>query len=343
MLSRVSGLRGYAEIVEGLMRTKCVVEPVTDRAHWDELFSRVEQPHLPQSWAFGEAVEATVGRRPQRPQRLLDVGGWRARRIVFERNGEPVAICQLLEKSLAGLRVAALVDRGPLMLDADPSEEVVRDVYQTLRRARRYFGGLLILVPPLPEGTATSRLLGELGFRPRRVGGYRSTRVDLRPGEEGMLNNLRTNWRRNLKSGQRSRAVISQSNAPKDMAWMVDRHIQNMRERGFDFPAAALVQALYDAAPDDFRIFRAAVDGEFIAGMCTYRFGQVGEYYVGWVSEAGRKTNVNNVLFWQAALDLRSRGCHWLDLSGMRAGATEPFKTGMGGTEYQFTHNWLAY
>lgn len=34
----------YAEIVEGLMRTKCVVEPVTDRAHWDELFSRVEQP-----------------------------------------------------------------------------------------------------------------------------------------------------------------------------------------------------------------------------------------------------------------------------------------------------------
>ena len=325
------------------MGNKCGIEPVTDAAQWEALFSRVPQPHLPQAWAFGEAVHSTVGRRPQRPQRLLDVGGWRPRRIVFRRDGEPVAVCQILEKSLAGVCVAAIVDRGPLMLGVDPSDEMVRDVYQTLRRARRYFGVLLILVPPLIEGPQTSQLLSESGFRPRHTGGYRSTRVDLTPDEEGMRKNLNSNWRRNLRSGERSGAVITSSNASEDMDWMVDRHIQNMREKGFDFPAAALVRAFFEADPKEFRIFRAAIDGEFIAGMATYKFGQVGEYYVGWVSEAGRKANVNNALFWQAALDLRSRGCHGFDLSGMRAGATEPFKTGMGGTEYQFTHNWLAY
>lgn len=72
------------------------------------------------------------------------------------------------------------------------------------------------------------------------------------------------------------------------------------------------MQALYDAAPDDFGIFRAAVDGEFIAGMCTYRFGQVGEYYVGWVSKRGARRTSTTFCSGGAALDLRSRGCHWI-------------------------------
>lgn len=316
------------------------VRAVADRDEWDALFARVAQPHLPQSWAFGEATRNAVDWRLRR--RPLDAGGWRPRRLVFERQGSPIAICQLLEKPLAGVRWAALADRGPLFLDPEPSTETTRDVYRALRKARRYFGLVLILVPPLLEDPGNSHLLTEAGFRPRYVGGFRSTRVDLTLDEDAMFKKLKSKWRNQFRSGLKSNPSITFSSSPTDTEWMIDRHIENMQDKGFNAPEPALVRALYEAAPENFFVGRAILDDEPVAGLAAVTFGQAGEYYIGWVSETARKKNVNNVLFWETALELRRRGCHTFDLGGMRAGATEPFKTGMGGNEYQLIHNWLA-
>ena len=124
---------------------------------------------------------------------------------------------------------------------------------------------------------------------------------------------------------------------------MIQRHIQNMVERNFGSPDPDFVRALYNAAPEDFLVCRAVIDGESAAGLAVFRFGQAAEYFIGWVSEVGRRANVNNVAFWQTALELRRRGCRSFDLGGMRAGATEPYKTGMGGSEYQLVNNWLSF
>lgn len=319
----------------------CTIETVTDRGDWEALFSRVESPHLPQSWAYGEAVQASTNW--QLRHRPLDVGGWRPRRLVFERHGAPVAMCQLIEKPLAGLRWAAVVDRGPIFLDSEPSEEVLRDVYSTLRRARRYFGLVLILVPTLLDEPRNYRLLREAGYLPRKIGGYNSFRVDLRLSEEDMFGKLTSRWRRQLRTGMRTGASITFSSSPEDAEWMIDRHIQNMKEKGFDSPEPALVRALYAASPDDFLVGRAVLDGESLAGLAAVKFGLGSDYYIGWVSELGRKKNINSFLFWETALELRRRGCHLFDLGGLRAGATEPFKRGMGGDSYQTIHNWLAF
>ncbi len=316
----------------------CVVKPVIDEARWNALFARVDQPHIPQAWAYGQAVQETVDFTTRR---LLDAGGWRARRVVFERDGAPVAICQLLDKSLAGLRWAALVDRGPLFLDREPGDDVVRDVYAALRQAS-HRRGVLILVPALADSPHNVALLSEVGFRPRPAAGFRSTRVDLTPDEDEMRKSLKAKWRNQLKSGERSGAVMVASTAREDVEWMIQRHIENMAAKGFSEPTPAFVRALYNAAPESLVVCRAVVDGESLAGMAAFTFGQAAEYYIGWVSEAGRKINVNNFLFWQAALELRRRGCRTFDLGGMRAGSTEGFKTGMGGTEYQLVHNWLS-
>ena len=108
------------------MTDRCRLRLVTDAAEWDALFSRVEHPHMTQAWAYGEAKHAAGGWRARRVP--LDAGGWRARRLVFERDGEPAAICQLLDKSVAGIRCASRLNRGPLFMDADPDEDVVRNV-----------------------------------------------------------------------------------------------------------------------------------------------------------------------------------------------------------------------
>lgn len=158
-----------------------------------------------------------------------------------------------------------------------------------------------------------------------------------------MRNKLKKNWRRQLRAGERSGLTITMSSSPEEMDWMMERHVQNMQERGFTAPTAEFTRALYSAAPNDFLVCRAVVDGQSVAGLAAVRFGQGAEYFVGWVSDLGRRTNVNNVAFWQTALELRRRGCRSFDLGGMRAGSTENFKTGMGGREYQLVHNWLAF
>ena len=55
------------------------------------------------SWAYGEAKEAS--------------GGWCARRLVIECASEPVAICQVLDKKLMGIRVVSRINRGPLLVE----------------------------------------------------------------------------------------------------------------------------------------------------------------------------------------------------------------------------------
>lgn len=323
-----------------MMVNGCSVETVTQRPEWEALFSRVEQPHLFQSWGYGDAVGATTNWSLR--HRALDLGGWRPRRLVFEHGGRPVAICQLLEKPLARYRWAALADHGPLFLGPEPSADVRRGVYSCLRRARRHFGLVLILVPPLLDEPGNEAFLREVGFQPRPFAGHRSTRVDLSLSEECMFRRLKPKWRNQLRSGMRAGAAVTFSTSMDDVDWMMDRHIENMRAKGFTTPEPVFARALYHAGPDDFLVGRATLDGETLAGLVAVTFGQGSEYYIGWVSEAGRKKNVNNMLFWETALELRRRGCRSFDLGGMRAGSTEPFKKGMGGTEYQLIHNWLA-
>ena len=157
-----------------------------------------------------------------------------------------------------------------------------------------------------------------------------------------MRKKLKSKWRNQLKSGERSGAVMTASTSPEDVEWMIERHVENMKDKGFTEPTPAFVRALHNVAPDDLLVCRAVVDGESLAGMAAFMIGQAAENYIGWVSEAGRRLNVNNVLFWQAALELRRRGCRTFDLGGMRAGSTEGFKTGPAVSTSWFTTGWRS-
>lgn len=323
------------------MADTCTVDPVTDAAEWGELFSRVEHPHIVQSWGYGQAKEDAGGWQARRV--VFDLGGWRARRLVFRRDGEPVAICQALDKSAAGVRCATRVNRGPLFLGPDEDEEVVRDVYRALRRLQRRFRGVLVLAPALSDTADNHRLLRELGYRQRQKEGWHSTCLDLSHDEESLRKGLASPWRNRLKAGERSGVLLRVGGSSADLEWMLERHVQNMAEKGFTTPAPAFVRALCRAAPGDFLVIQARLDDEAVGGMLVYGFGRAAEYFVGWVGSEGRRLSAGNLLYWRIALELKRRGYRWFDLGGMRAGATDRFKKGMGGQEYQLLHEWVAF
>jgi hypothetical protein len=319
----------------------CAMTTVTDASQWEALFSRVDRSHMVQSWAYGEAKRAAGRSRARRS--ILDAGGWRPRRFVVERDGAPVAIGQLLEKSVAGLRVASRLNRGPLLLDGVPGDDVVADVYGTLRR-RWKRRGVLILAPALADTGENHSVLSKLGFRPRGGTGWVSNRVDLRLDADQLRANLTHRWRNRLKVAERSGLEFTVSQTPEDLEWMLARHAENMAEKGFSSPAPYLIRALHAAAPQDVFVGRALLDEETpVGGMIAYRFGRGAEYYAGWMAREHRSLMVGNLLYWNMALELRLRGCAWVDLGGQRAGATETFKQGMGGVEYRLLGEWLAY
>lgn len=317
---------------------------VTDAAQWDALFSRVDHPHMVQSWAYGEARQAAGRRWEARRRRFIDAGGWRTRRLVIECEGEPVAICQLLDKSLAGLRWASRLNRGPLFLDAAPGDDVVRDVYRALRNRWKHGRGVLVLAPELMAGPENSRMMTEIGFRDRHIRGGRSARIDLRLDEEQLRKNLAPTWRNRLRAAERAGLALTVSQSPEDLEWLIDRHVENMAEKGFLGPAPTLLKALYRAAPDDVFIFQARLAEEVVGGMMIYRFGHTAEYYVGWFGREGRKANVGNFMYWQIVLDLQRRGCRFFDVGGYRDDASYGhFKQGMRGVEYVLLNECLAF
>src|SRR4051812_24999106 len=72
---------------------------VTDESQWTDLLTRAPAPHVTQSYAFGEGKRAN---------------GWRMARSAFVQRGKVIAICQIQERTVAGIRVASRVSRGPL-------------------------------------------------------------------------------------------------------------------------------------------------------------------------------------------------------------------------------------
>jgi len=319
----------------------CNVRLASNHAEWNALFSRVEEPHMVQSWAYGEAKQAAVHWRNRRV--AVDLGGWRARRLVFERCGEPVAICQLLDKSVAGIRCASRVNRGPLFLGPDPGDAAVRDVYRALRNRWRHLRGVLVLAPALTADPRHFQLLSGLGFRDRHLPGWRSARVDLRLDEEQLRKNLTTKWRNRLKSAERAGLTLREGHAPEDVEWIIDRHVENMKEKDFVGPQPIFLRALYQAAPDNLLVFQARLGDEAVGGMMVYRFGHGAEYYIGWTGAEGRGVNAGNFLYWRIALDLKRRGRQWVDLGGTRLATLGQMKRGMRGAEYELLNEWLAF
>lgn len=325
------------------MANRCVVRPLADEATWDFLFSSVERPQMNQAWAYGEARQA-AGAGWRKERRLLDRGGWQTRRLVFEREGDPVAICQLFEKSLGGYRYATKISRGPLFLGGDPSADVIEDVYRALRRRFRHLrGGVLSMVPALAAGADNYRLLAELGFRDSHARGQLSSLIDLRQDEEQLLKNLRSTWRNRLKSAQRSDLILSVTSSPDDVDWIVARHADNMLEKSFTGPPPALVRALYLIAANDVFVYRALLGEESVGGMLVFRYGRAAAYYVGWMGHEGRRVNVANFMYWEIALDLKRRGCEWFDLGGYASEGVDRFKRGMGGEDYELLNGWTAF
>lgn len=305
---------------------------VKDSSEWEAYFDAVPYAHLMQAWPYGEAKSKAAR--------------WHVRRLVFEREKAVVAICQVLEIRILGLRVASRINRGPMFLDTDPSYADRENVYRLVRgQSGITSGGPLLIAPALPATEENKAILHDLGFKRRANCGWRSALIDLHQDESALRGRLARNWRNQLRKSQSAGIRLDVLNNAERVNWMLEMHTKNMAEKNFIGPKVALIKAVYEARPVDFVVFKAILDDEPIAALAVVGFGASAECYIGWFgSGRGRQVSVGNFVYWEAILAMKRAGRRWLDLGGYYSSDKfGHFKQGMGGTEYQLVGEYLAY
>ncbi len=314
----------------GDTREVITAELVADKARWNSLIASCPDPHLPQSFAYGEGKAAK---------------GWTIRRALFLEAGRPVAIATVLELRRFGLRLVNRVNRGPLFLTAAPDQAEIVGVYAALRRRwGRIWTAPLLIAPALGFGADSDALLRRAGYRLRHRRSWQSGRIDLTVGEDALWAGLASTFRNRVRNAERAGAKLRIAQDDETYEWMLARHAENMAERGFSAADATLLRALRGAAPEDVSVFQLLHRGEPLAGMSVVRFGTHAEYHVGWFGPEGRKLNAGNFLMWQVLLQLHRRGVRTFDVGGLKPGdGYTRFKQTMKPVEYQLAGEWMSF
>ena len=303
---------------------------VADAVEWDQLIAAAAFPHLPQSFAYGEGKRAK---------------GWRIVRASFSIANRIVAIVQVLERRVLGIRILTRINRGPLFMEADPADEVVRAVYSAIRRRwGRYYGGALLIAPALATGEASHARLRSLGYKLRHDHAWISGRIDLCRSEEEMWAGLDSRFRNRYRGAERSGATLRIADDAETLDWMIARHLENMHDKQFKGIDAIFIRAQATAAQGRVLVFQLLHEGQPVAGMMVVRFGDSCEYHIGWFGEAGRKVNAGNFLMWQIMREMKRRGCAEFDVGGMAEGSGyTAFKRTMRSKEFRLAGEWMSF
>jgi hypothetical protein len=314
----------------GDARGAITVQFVADKAEWDRLIASCPDPHLPQGFAYGEGKAAKA---------------WTLRRALFLSSGRPVAIATVLELRRFGIRLLNRINRGPLFLEAQPSDERIVGVYAAIRRHwGRIWTAPLLIAPALPSSDNASALLRRAGYRLRHSRSWQSGRIDLTVGEDALWAGLAATFRNRVRNAEKAGAELRISGDTETYDWMLARHAENMAERGFSAAGPELLRALRATAPEDVLVFQLIHAGAPVAGMSVVRFGTHAEYHIGWFGPEGRKLNAGNFLMWNVLCEMRRRGVKTFDVGGLKPGdGYTRFKQTMNPVEYQLAGEWMSF
>jgi peptidoglycan pentaglycine glycine transferase (the first glycine) len=291
---------------------------ITTPQAWQATLAQLPDPHVLQSWEWGELKGQT---------------GWRAERIALCAEGRPLAGFQLLWRELAPglpLRIA-YAPKGPLLdwQDYDLMETTLSAIEQ-VARAR---GCIFVKIDPdvREDTTPGRRLLHILGRRGWRFSGdqiqFKNTATtDLTIGEMALLAAMKQKWRYNIRLAER-RGVHVRQGDERDLAAFYTLYAETGQRDGFLVRPYAYYRttwASYLAAQRDpanpaggaLLLAEHPAETQPVAGLFLLRYGQRAWYFYGASSDRQRRDMPNYLLQWAALRWAMTQGCTVYDWWG---------------------------
>lgn len=303
-----------------------------DEANWDSTFRMIEKTNLLQSASYGAAKRTNEG--------------WRVRRGMVSANGQPVAVFQYLERTMAGVLRIFRINRGPLLVPGC-DQATKFEVYRAIGELGCWWRGrILSICPELVNGPEAIAMLLALGYRQRRGAIWSSAWINLSLELDLLRKQLDGKWRNQLSTAERKIHQVEFSQSETELDWIIGQHVAHTAAQGFKGLAPAFLRAWATNSRDDQRpLVIRAMDGNLpLAGVVVALHGSAASYLIGWNSTAGRSRNANQLLLWKAVVHLKAAGYRWFDLGGIdwyETPGVASFKSGFNGESYELAGEYL--
>ena len=304
-------------------------EQVGRSERWQALFASAPFPHSVQHFAYGEAKANH---------------GWHVARLLVRHMDRPVAIVQTLERRVFGIRLVTRINRGPIFLSADPPR---RSCWRSISRCKALGPvalWLLSIAPALTDGTENQRILADAGYRRRNEEYWASARIDLNQDADEIFRSFDSNWRNRIRAGLRRGVTVRTTDDDAHFDWMIERHLDNMRNKNFRGHGPAFLRALRRSFGSDLHLFQAIHESRPVAGLVIIKTGTLADGVVAWFGPDARQLKAGNVLAWRAIEEMQKRGCRTYDVGGTNAErGFSSFKSGMRGQSYALVGEYVSY
>lgn len=322
---------------------------VTNQQDWDGALLALPHPHILQSWAWGD---------------FKSRHGWRPQRLLFQEEGRTVAAASLLRRTIPVLPTAiCYAPKGPILdwTDEDRAERVLA----VLEREARRWDTLFVKIDPdlyypdhapafspcPPHAPQMAALLQRRGWRfsNDQIQFRNTVLLDLEPEEDDLLAAMKQKSRYNIRLAARRGVTIRQGEGA-DLPLFYQLYAETAQRDRF------LIRAphYYEDAWGSFlqaglaTLLLAEVEGQAVAGLILFIFGNRAWYMYGASSNQHRDKMPNYLLQWEAIRHARARGCTVYDLWGAPEELEESdpmwgvvrFKLGLGGQIAQGLGAW---
>jgi peptidoglycan pentaglycine glycine transferase (the first glycine) len=292
------------------------VTEIRQRDRWNDALRQLPAAHLLQTWEWGEFKQQTTG--------------WNPHRLAFSRGGEVVAMASVGVRRVGPLRVM-YVSKGPAMDYRDTA--LVGEVLDHLERRARWAIWLKID----PDVVAATGVPGEADDQPDSAGqalmallrrrGWRfsadqvqfrnTITIDLTQSEDELLAAMSQNTRRKVRTGEK-KGVTVRCATPDDLPTLYELYRTTGERDGFLIRPPEYYQKewryLMEAGLAHALI--AESEGQAIAHVILFHFGEKCWYFYGASSNDQREKMPNYLLQWEAMKWAKAQGYRWYDLWG---------------------------
>jgi len=296
-----------------------------DSKEWNGILAGLSQPHLLQTWQWGEAKRAF---------------GWSPHYKTWQDiSGKVIAAAQILERTvrlpIIGTQMKMLyIPKGPILSDWEDTKLRLR-VLSDLKTFAEEQGAFFIKVDPdvsfahgLPgeeseqlfkESKSFVDQLKKQGWRysNEQVQMPNTMHIDLSETEEDLLSSMKQKTRYNVRLGQRKGLSVRVGD-PEDFDRLYKMYAETAVRDGFVIRNReyylTVWQTFFDAGL--LKPLIADVDGKSIAGLMLFIFQKQAWYIYGMSTSLHRNTMPNYGLQWEAIRVAKAAGCEIYDLWG---------------------------
>jgi lipid II:glycine glycyltransferase (peptidoglycan interpeptide bridge formation enzyme)/dTDP-4-amino-4,6-dideoxygalactose transaminase len=311
-------------------------------SEWAELWHRCSHTNMMQSWEYGAAKE--------------EVDGWQAIRLkISAHSGEPIALVQVLVRSLPALGKVARINRGPLaitIMEEEGKMHKIDAIKALLIYAKEQNWRVMQIAPELPGNAKAEILLQFIGFTKLQRTTWGSALLSLQENEDDLLMHLKGKWRNGMRKGLKQGVIVRHgSNKGEDLELLLDNYRTLQNDRKFGGLSEELLRALASQQGNKWQFnlyigIDESKDEALLGTLVTIRSGDTTTYLIGTTTDVGRKVQANSVLLWEAILHAKASGCDWFDVGGLNADTPTgiaDFKKGLNASPYELAGEWRGW